>query len=442
MLKHIVHFLKSPLGLAIGVFGGILMGQFFPAFGTEVGVLGLVVIDLMKMCIIPILLTSVAISTCNFLTIKANINAGRVMLSFASIFVLAGCIGIGTAFLLSPGSHLDAGASPQLKRAALDAAQIERSISEPITKTVGGDAAAFIKNAIPSNIFDSLATDRYFQILVFSLIFGVTLAFIQDKNRIYLTDLLQGIRETFEKIFSGITVLLPIAIFLIMAMDVAKVGAETLLGMLEFVAAAYLAFFLMFACGMMLISYRLKINPIKAAAMIKQPIMISIVAHSGIAAIPAAIKSLTENYQMDKTVTNLLASVGLVMGQFGIVLYFSFSAIFVAQFYNHEIATAPLAHLDTIAFVLMMAIVASLSTIGSTGTLLLPLISIVLDPLGLPVTALLVLFIAIDPIIDPFRSMILLHGNLTSIVLAAGKPVDPQMTQTLAHPRPPAPDAA
>ena len=47
------------------------------------------------------------------------------------------------------------------------------------------------------------------------------------------------------------------------------------------------------------------------------------------------------------------------------------------------------------------------------------MLDIVLTPLKLPLEAVLVLFIAIDPIIDPFRTMGLIHSSLAATALVA-----------------------
>ena len=54
-----------------------------------------------------------------------------------------------------------------------------------------------------------------------------------------------------------------------------------------------------------------------------------------------------------------------------------------------------------------------------TGILTLTMLGLVLAPLKLPLDAVLVLFVAIDPIINPFRTLSIVHtGMATTSVIA------------------------
>ena len=54
-----------------------------------------------------------------------------------------------------------------------------------------------------------------------------------------------------------------------------------------------------------------------------------------------------------------------------------------------------------------------MATSGQSGVLTLTMLSIVLSPLGLPLDAVLVLLIAIDPLINPFRTLTIVGTSIT-----------------------------
>ena len=60
-----------------------------------------------------------------------------------------------------------------------------------------------------------------------------------------------------------------------------------------------------------------------------------------------------------------------------------------------------------------------MATSGVTGILTLTMLGIVLDPLGLPLEAVLVLFIAIDPLIDPMRTLGIVHTAMAVTTVIA-----------------------
>jgi len=65
-------------------------------------------------------------------------------------------------------------------------------------------------------------------------------------------------------------------------------------------------------------------------------------------------------------------------------------------------------------YVVLLSIFAGISTIGITaGGILIPILAMVLDPLGLPFGALVFILVAMDPLISPLRTMIVAHSNIT-----------------------------
>jgi hypothetical protein len=117
----------------------------------------------------------------------------------------------------------------------------------------------------------------------------------------------------------------------------------------------------------------------------------------------------------DKTTVNLTLPLGMTLGRFGNVFYFAVAVFFVVQIYGMEPAAAQY------AMIFLGVVFAGTATAGASGIVTLSVISIVLSPLNLPVEAVLVIFMAIDPIIDPFRTFLLVYGNLSATTLIAGK---------------------
>ena len=79
------------------------------------------------------------------------------------------------------------------------------------------------------------------------------------------------------------------------------------------------------------------------------------------------------------------------------------------------------ATLSTIILVIVGSIFAGMATSGVTGILTLTMLGIVLEPLQLPLEAVLVLFVAIDPIVDPFRTLSIVHTAIAATAMIAEK---------------------
>lgn len=415
LLHQLSHILRSPLGIITGIIFGIAAGNLYPEYGRHFGEFGDIFISLMKMCVIPILVTSVSLSVTQFTIAKSGINIKKVVALFAISFLLIGFIGVVVTTLMSPGKKIDISASPVLYGAAIKSAQIERSLDTSLQPRTNVSFIKFLTTSIPDNVFESISGDQYLQILIFSIILGIALAFIKTSYSNNLTLILSGIKEIFTVIFGVVTFVLPLAIFLIVAKQISEVGLETIIGLIQLVFCAYITFFIMFMINSIIIALATKTRYLKALSFLKEPLTLAIVTRSSIATIPSAIAALIDNFKLDKVTVNLLVSIGFIIGQFGIALYFAIAAVFIAQFYGVEL------DLYGYIFIIISSALASLSAIGSSGVLILPISAMITDPLGLPLQALLVLFIAIDSIIEPLRTLILVQTNCAILALISKK---------------------
>ena len=70
---------------------------------------------------------------------------------------------------------------------------------------------------------------------------------------------------------------------------------------------------------------------------------------------------------------------------------------------------------------------AGTATAGATGIAALSVLSIAANPLNLPVEAVLVIFMALDPIIDPFRTFLMVLMNMTAASLIASREKPPPL---------------
>jgi Na+/H+-dicarboxylate symporter len=104
---------------------------------------------------------------------------------------------------------------------------------------------------------------------------------------------------------------------------------------------------------------------------------------------------------------------GITVCRFGNIFYFGLAAFFVAQIYSVPVG------LPEVAIIVLGAILAGTATAGASGLLTLPMLGFVLSPLGLPLEAVLVIFLAIDTIIDPMRTFLIVYVNTAATALVA-----------------------
>jgi proton glutamate symport protein len=124
-----------------------------------------------------------------------------------------------------------------------------------------------------------------------------------------------------------------------------------------------------------------------------------------------------DGLKFERQAINVVVPLAVTVGRFGQVLYFALASLFIAQLYKADLGVGGL------SIVVIGSIFAGIASSGATGIATLATMGVVLQPLGLPLDAVLVLFFAVDPIMDPFRTLCTLHTSIAvSAIIADTEP--------------------
>ena len=94
---------------------------------------------------------------------------------------------------------------------------------------------------------------------------------------------------------------------------------------------------------------------------------------------------MQDDLRFKRESVSLMLPLGITIGRYGNIVYFTLASLFVIQLYNQPLSAAGL------AIVVVGSVFAGMATAGSSGILTLAMIGIVLGPLGLPVEAVLII---------------------------------------------------
>jgi Na+/H+-dicarboxylate symporter len=95
----------------------------------------------------------------------------------------------------------------------------------------------------------------------------------------------------------------------------------------------------------------------------------------------------------------------IAINRIGPIFYYVIGAMFIAQIYG--VMLEP----QEWGILVVAAIGAGIASSGGTGPITVLLIGLVAEPLKLPIEAAVVLFIAVDPIVDALRTVVQVVGN-------------------------------
>ena len=127
----------------------------------------------------------------------------------------------------------------------------------------------------------------------------------------------------------------------------------------------------------------------------------AITTRASVACIPIMIDTLTQRLRFRAAVVELLVPLQTALVRAGPVFLLTVGPIFIAQLYGKTLSTGDL------VLVGFMATLLGPTSVGTTGLMTLSQVGIICGYLGLPFEAAFALFIAVDAVADPLRSVML-----------------------------------
>ena len=420
--------LSAPAALA-GVVLGCLIGVYAKGVVPYIAPYGEIYLWILQMCILPILLSAVASSLGTIVSShESRAYLKRMLLALTAMIFLVSCVGTAVGLIGRPGVGLDQETKRRMGTEVLMASRSAGADAHEASEYAVGmemnfytreeqaaepsQVRSFFERVIPHNVFAALAQSRNLQVLFFAIVLGIAAGSLKAESAGSLLSFLNGLYQAFTKVIRWAMYLLPVGLVCLLADQVSRMGGSVLVTMAKFIIMFYVAAALMFAVNTLVIWRRAGGSLLSAVSRLKEPIIIALGTRNSLATLPSAINAVHERLGFQKTGTQLVLPLATLIGRFGNVLYFGLAAVFVAQLYE-----APLG-MTGILFAVIGAILAGMATSGSTGILTLAMITVVLQPMGLPVEAALVLLMAIDPICDPARTLTIVHTSCAVTALA------------------------
>ena len=416
--------LKNPITIFISVVLGIIFGFYEKEIALSWGVIGDVYLNLFQMTVIPILVTSIVASLAQLMKDKnARSNILKIIFVFLIVLLFTSLFGTLSGILSRPGENLGEATTQVLDGIIRDSSDTSRDEialydSSKDAMSQKSSIVDFFVNIIPANIFKAFSNGSILQLVFFSIIFGIAIGFLQEDSSARLIKGVVSLKESFQKLISWTMYGLPIGLVFLMGKQIAQVGVEILLAMVKFIMVFYLAGLVaIFVCTLIIwIKSGIK-NPLAVLKNVLDPIIICFATRNSFAALPSSISAL-KNLKYDANMVDLVFPLGLTVLRFGNIMYFALASCFVAQIYNTTLT------MPNFVLIVIGSLLAGTATAGASGLLTLPMISLILDPIGLPVESILIVFMAIDSLIDPMRTLLIVYINIatTALVSAKSKP--------------------
>lgn len=299
---------------------GIIVGFIFPAFATQMKVLGDMFLHLIKAGVAPLV----------FLTIVHGIasagdarSAGRVgwraFVYFEAVSTVALLLGMAAGNLLEIGSGMSTNAisdtAPAIKAAATP------GFSE------------FLLHIVPDNFIGAFAKGEMLQVVVLSVMVGIGILAIPLERRAPINNGLSQISEVLFSFINLVMRLAPLGTFGAVAYSVGSNGSAVLLALAELVLGFYAVLALFIVVGLGLIAKLAGFSLWRFLRYIKDEVFIVLGTASSESALPRLLIKLERLGCAEQTV-GLVLPTGYAFNLDGTSIFMAMGVMFISHAYG------------------------------------------------------------------------------------------------------------
>jgi Na+/H+-dicarboxylate symporter len=372
--------------MLLGIIAGTIGGKELVPY---VAWLGQLFIKLLKMVIVPLVLTSIVSGVAS---VGSGGNLGRLFSKTMGFYVLSSALAIVAGLLLVNIIQPGEGAR------FTDVEQKELP-----ELTTASSPKELLLDIVPENVVAAAAKPSMLALIFFAILLGMSIASLPEKHREILTDVIEAAFQAMMKLTTGIIRFAPIGVFGLMVRVVGESGFDSFraLGLYMITIATGLAIHLFITLPLLLILLG-KINPSIHFRNMAEPLTMAFSTSSSGATLPVTMRAVEKKVGVSNKISSFVLPMGSTVNMDGTALYECAVVLFIAQALGHHL---------TIGQQLIVVLTALLASIGaaavpSAGLVIIFLVLDAVNLRGAEVDAIVGAMLAIDRPLDMGRTMV------------------------------------
>lgn len=381
-----------PLQMGIGMVLGILVGTLAPKLGISAAFFkpfGDLFINLVRMVVVPLVLATLVSGAASVGDVgRLGRVAAKTLVFYFATTALAVAIGLILGNIFQPGVGLD------LSTANLSA----KEVAAPSLVQV-------LMGIVPLNPVDALAKGNILQIIFFAVLVGMAISLCGDKAK-PAAAFFDAMSEVMIRVTSMVMHYAPIGVFALMAYTVSNHGLEVLLPLIKLIGIMYLGCLIHVIITYLPCIRYAGLKPGTFFRGLSAPLLTSFTTCSSAAALSTNL-TCVQKLGASRSVSSFSIPLGNTINMDGTAIYMGIVTIFAAEIYGMPLP------LDQQISVLLIALLASVGTMGVPGAALI-MLSMIFTHVGIPLEA-IALVAGIDRVMDMARTTIndlhLPHGE-------------------------------
>lgn len=423
--------------IVIGMVTGILLGTFLQWLmpnGTdkvinlylfEISLKGLLVDGLLevigqifmaslRMLVVPLVFVSLVCGVCSLKdTSKLGRIGGKAVALYLATTAIAISFAIFIALIISPGEG------------------VNMVTNSSFSGKEAPSLAQVIIQMFPTNPFASFAQGNMLQVIVFALLFGISIA-LSGKAGERVASLFEDLSEVIMRLVTILMNIAPYGVFALLATLFTTVSLDTFGNLIEYFLVV---FFVLVIHALVTYPLILKLftglNPVIFLKKMRDAAIFAFSTASSNATIPVTLETATKKMGVKNSIASFTVPLGATINMDGTAIMQGVATVFIAQVFTQDLTLA-----DYLT-VILTATLASIGTAGVPGVGLI-MLAMVLEQVGLPVEG-IALIIGVDRLLDMTRTAVNVTGDsMVSLVVAKSEGqfdndmyVDPQAGQSI-----------
>jgi proton glutamate symport protein len=380
----------------LAMLAGMEFGHDLPSVSTDLDVLSLVFLRLIKTIIAPLLFGTLVVGIAGHADLKQTGRLGwKSILYFEIITTIALFIGLAAINISRAGVGLKLQESANMNDLAAPVHQGWKDI---------------VLHIFPENIAKSIAGAEILQIVVFSILFGIAMVLVAEKYRMPMLTFARALSEVMFKFTGIIMYFAPVAVFASIAYTVGHMGIGVIISLLQLLGTLYIALLAFMILVLLPVCLLIRIPLQGFIRAVTEPAAIAFATTSSEAALPLAMQKM-EEFGVPRKIVSFVIPLGYTFNLDGTTLYLSLASVFVAQASGIDMP------LGTQVLMLLTLMLTSKGVAGVSRASLVILLGTV-SSFGLS-TLPVFLILGVDALMDMGRTATNVIGNsLASAVIA------------------------
>ncbi|MFC1568809.1 dicarboxylate/amino acid:cation symporter [bacterium] len=407
------------IGILSGLLLGIILNQTAGPGDTEGPIATLklifqlggdIFIRLLRMLIVPLVFASIFMSIVNLGNIRELKKIGlRTVVYYLVTTALAVLVGMILVNLIHPGRGFDPETMATLKASmGVPERVVEQGVGERSSLII--IIETFVR-MIPTNPIEAMAKADILQVIVFTIFLAIVTALMGKVSEPFVK-VVDSIDQITTRSILLIMKIAPYCIFLLVTTLMIDLGFQAIIALGKYAMTVLLGLTIHACITLPLLVLLIgRYNPIRLFKAMLPAILTAWSTASSVATLPITLDCLVKKAGVQRKIANFVLPLGATVNMDGTALYESVAVIFIAELLGYPLP------LGTQAIIFITATLAAIGAAAIPGAGLVTM-GIVLTSAGLPLEG-IGLILAIDRILDQFRTAVNVWGDATAGLVVA-----------------------